>query len=392
MKCYVIPACIAASFIAGIATAETEECKPPESAVFTPVCDSLSYLKFETRYNTAVTFTPVGCSITDAQGGALALGIALASSRETIEFGPCVWEDFDFDLDLGDDSEGIINLITEGPADAFVSIEASAVFNSIISSIYRGSAEARATASKLSLATESYHKHVFGYNSVNKLKDGDGKICTTEVTGHAFSSGVETAFADADFSDGCTGLTGGLDVYIRTNFTPFCKMTISQQKDDPSESCPICSSSAGSINLAYSLDVNFIVGGARSVARQQGVIRFVSDGNSVSATDRLGMFSDPAFAPGPIDDGYGLNVENHLIPLNVPANATNIDVTQSRDAFEHDGDINGDGLFCGRDDAAMSALVGSTIGDGVYNPRGDFDLDGDIDAADRAAFEAIFPG
>ncbi len=374
MKRYVIPACIAASIIAGIAVAEEGDDCELLSINTRRACDTESYVKFDTAYSVTATFNPIGCSIINAHSGANVAGIAIASTRKTIETSLCVWEDFDFNLDKDEGSS--------------VSVEATSAIESTISSSYDGSAEANASESGVTLTTSGSHSHVFGYEHFTKdVSSEDFRII--EVIGHAFSSGTETAFAVGELSGGCTGLTGGLEVSMFARFSPFCEAITSSQKGD---SCPRCSIGSGSINLAYSLNLRFVVDGARSVAHQQGVIRLASDGNGAYSADQLGMFSDSAFAPGPIGDGYGLNVVNHLIPLNVPANATKINVTQSQDVFEHDGDINGDGLFCELDDAAMSALVGSTIGDGVYNPRGDFDLDGDIDAADRAAFEAIFPG
>lgn len=55
------------------------------------------------------------------------------------------------------------------------------------------------------------------------------------------------------------------------------------------------------------------------------------------------------------------------------------------------GDWNGDGVVDCDDYYGAPSVFSATICDPAYRVELDFDLDGDNDAADRAAFDALFP-
>lgn len=124
----------------------------------------------------------------------------------------------------------------------------------------------------------------------------------------------------------------------------------------------------------------------------QGVIAYYSDGSTV----RLGMYASPAYAPvattpsTPNTLEFSTSVDETFV-ITVPHDAVGLQDFVFSEAFEQfDGDMNGDGSVCWTDRKLFVDALGSTIGDGRYRARGDFDLDGDVDAADYAAYVAEF--
>lgn len=116
----------------------------------------------------------------------------------------------------------------------------------------------------------------------------------------------------------------------------------------------------------------------------QGVVAWDGSGNVI----RLGFFADAAFDPD--QDG---NIDVVDFPVSLPSvqNPGNISVTAHDDGFQkHDGDMTADQLVCWSDRIDFIARLGAAIGDLGYTPRGDFDLDGDIDSSDYQVFVATF--
>lgn len=116
----------------------------------------------------------------------------------------------------------------------------------------------------------------------------------------------------------------------------------------------------------------------------QAVFAEDADGNIT----RLGAFTDPAFDP--VDLGGGNMDIDGMITFEPQFDAIgieSIDGASIQDEFdEFDGDIDADTAVCWTDRELFAAILGSTIGDGNYNARADFDLDGSITTSDLALF------
>lgn len=105
-------------------------------------------------------------------------------------------------------------------------------------------------------------------------------------------------------------------------------------------------------------------------------------------TTRLGLFADAAFAS---DADGNFSANSFTVPVGgVITGLESVSTELKIDRFRvHDADIDGDGIHCWTDRVRMSRSIGTSISDAAYRARGDFDLDGDIDASDLNAFNAI---
>lgn len=115
--------------------------------------------------------------------------------------------------------------------------------------------------------------------------------------------------------------------------------------------------------------------------------------HSDGTTQSFGILDDPALAP--TTDADGNIFFNGTLSGSIPV------VTEDLDSFDDisildtflagTGDIDRDGITCWSDRAAFNDTFGTIFGDSNYNPRGDFDLDGDVDGTDLTAFNLLFP-
>jgi hypothetical protein len=120
----------------------------------------------------------------------------------------------------------------------------------------------------------------------------------------------------------------------------------------------------------------------------------VTDGLAPTA---LGVLADPGVSASLGTGTISVSGSGVAVPVTLDlSDVTEFQITTDTQAFcLHDGDINGDGSnayskvdWCDR--KLMVSLIGKTISDAEYNPRADFDLDGDIDSTDYAAFLVQF--
>ena len=126
-----------------------------------------------------------------------------------------------------------------------------------------------------------------------------------------------------------------------------------------------------------------------SFDRNQGLFAIFEDGTYT----RLGFFDESEFEPEARSDGFDVDSGDVTIPFSLPGSGPlTATLTLVEDHFTNfDGNMNPatDDDVCWTDRVIMRAALGAAIGDEDYNPRGDFDLDGDIDTSDLGAFNAI---
>lgn len=116
--------------------------------------------------------------------------------------------------------------------------------------------------------------------------------------------------------------------------------------------------------------------------RTQGAIITKPDGTYVL----LGALNTPGVNPTTGSGSFTMDFE-------ATGGVTSVDVEQFIEHFEEDdiltGDVDNNGDVCGDDRVAFMAAFGSSIGDINYTIRADFDLDGDVDAADLTHLNGI---
>lgn len=111
---------------------------------------------------------------------------------------------------------------------------------------------------------------------------------------------------------------------------------------------------------------------------------------------RLGFFEDAEFDGGWAGDTFSGSVAGFALPTSIDLeNAVSVVVTGTAESFsEQNGDLTPTGeetdVICWADRYLFAQAYGSSFGDELYNPRADFDLDGDIDSDDYAEYLAIF--
>jgi hypothetical protein len=160
---------------------------------------------------------------------------------------------------------------------------------------------------------------------------------------------------------------------------------------NPSINLPVfaCSTPDPSLILPLMAFMNIkivmIVSGVPTTAYLQGVMGADPTGNPF----RLGFFTDSTFAQ---DAFANVDVATYTVPLpSLPTDISRIEVYVDSDHFQSfDGDLDNDGNVCWTDRRLALACVGSSIGSAAYNARADFDLDGDVDQTDFAAFHVVF--
>lgn len=102
----------------------------------------------------------------------------------------------------------------------------------------------------------------------------------------------------------------------------------------------------------------------------------------------LGIFQDQGFV-----SSFGANKHTVVGQATVSFTASENEVAITEvweDYTVASGDVNGDGDITHCDEVLINTLVGSVLGDSTYNPRGDFDIDGDIDSNDIAIAQSIY--
>jgi len=155
----------------------------------------------------------------------------------------------------------------------------------------------------------------------------------------------------------------------------------------------------GSGNLHFGFSVHYIVhtlqvtpavGTPYALPAHQGVI-----GRDPTGVVRLGVYTDSHFDPSGSSDGPINGSVSIGIPISEAGDFT-LDEQFQTDSFVFDCDIDRDGDVDNDDLLMFVSLLGTSIGDGVYNPRADFNLDGSVDAADgllmRSLLTTVAPG
>ncbi len=132
------------------------------------------------------------------------------------------------------------------------------------------------------------------------------------------------------------------------------------------------------IGAYYRFSVDGVTGAAGLLAVKPG-LQYI----------RLGIFADPAFTELLAGNSSTLN---GTVAFQFSSQAGGeLLLDESWMSYSTAiGDVNGDGYitFCDRD--LLLPMNGAVIGDSVYDPRGDMDVDGDIDADDLARAEIEF--
>ncbi|HYE62709.1 MAG TPA: hypothetical protein VD997_11995 [Phycisphaerales bacterium] len=117
-----------------------------------------------------------------------------------------------------------------------------------------------------------------------------------------------------------------------------------------------------------------------------GVIAVMPDGT----LRRLGICTDSDFDPTEPTPGEFEIPGEHEIVTNVPSGTNGVTFEYQRVSFgAFTGDVNGDEYVCWSDLALLGAAVGAEIGEPSYDPRMDFDLDGEIEWSDYEALLAL---
>lgn len=210
-------------------------------------------------------------------------------------------------------------------------------------------------------------------------------VCCAPLGGRSFGFEFGTAFASTArsyaFSAGCTVTYNRERSYSNSfGFDTF----------------EFCTESGGRTTNPELLRVDFVsdvvtsspvLGSTPTQDVSQGVYAVYTDGSVV----RLGLYQNAAFDPVP--NGNGFSVSGTVNDTLVLSGVTAIDFATTRDVFSaFDGNVDGDpeGRLCYADVFAMRTALGSSIGMASYIARADIDLDGDVDVADAAAFQALF--
>lgn len=136
--------------------------------------------------------------------------------------------------------------------------------------------------------------------------------------------------------------------------------------------------------------VSETVQGSGSPTTRQGLYVFPSGDD---APIPLGFFTGVEAEIKPTKDGYTLDLSSEFEP-SVTHSGT-VTYTFKYDLIGgFDGNMNPeadgtDQIVCYTDRAILYGLLGTSLGNASYNPRGDLDQDGDIDAADLAIFNTL---
>lgn len=132
--------------------------------------------------------------------------------------------------------------------------------------------------------------------------------------------------------------------------------------------------------VARRLDTGAIVGSATGTyARRED-----------ASVVRLGACANQAFDA--VEDPQDhFTVDGTLnIPVTISSNTPGISLEVIQHSFGlFDGDMDGDGQVCWNDRILFYAAYGSSLGGPAYSPRGDFDIDGDIDVSDWVAYNSV---
>lgn len=125
---------------------------------------------------------------------------------------------------------------------------------------------------------------------------------------------------------------------------------------------------------------------AEPLASTQGMLVIWSDGT----VDQHGFYADEAFELSSSGDGLSGEYTVELVGEG-ESNPTKVSVDSIEESFGKIGNVDGDypEQICWSDRLALLALPHADIGQFGYRARGDIDLDGDVDADDYVAFNAL---
>lgn len=128
-----------------------------------------------------------------------------------------------------------------------------------------------------------------------------------------------------------------------------------------------------------------ISGGGSQTVTTQGLIGQIFDGTTVQHVC-LGSISE--YEPECPSSG-DFTIEHESPEFDVDSVDMSVEVLSFH---AYDGDLNSDGMLCADDRAILLSLISQSaaIGSPLYDPRADFDLDGDIDNDDLTGFDGIF--
>ncbi len=111
--------------------------------------------------------------------------------------------------------------------------------------------------------------------------------------------------------------------------------------------------------------------------------------DEVDGLTQFGAFADPALVVTSAASSLAI-AGTVSVSTSVPKSAS-ASIADLWDTFTYAyADVDGNGFFTRCDHTLINTLVGSQVGDGVYDPRGDLDLDGDIDSSDVTLLEDEF--
>jgi hypothetical protein len=113
---------------------------------------------------------------------------------------------------------------------------------------------------------------------------------------------------------------------------------------------------------------------------RQGLLAVGSQGSLV----RHGLFADSEFDPA-WSGGDAFEIAGTVSPtanLGTFTGSVTISESSRSETFSDFGDMDRDGVLCRSDLLVLASFGTTSIGDGVYDARGDIDLDGDTDATD----------
>lgn len=223
-------------------------------------------------------------------------------------------------------------------------------------------------------------------------------VCTKGNYFATGSKGVESAFGIGGFVVSTriapvdpnlpVGITGG--VWLDGSATkvsldspyepPCCDQDPWNNVYPPVPSCP--AAHVAVVVSSYKITLTGHLPTGQETAIHQGVYA-VHENDTRS---RLGFFTDAGFDDGDPNDNTYFSVDDHYFPLVLSAAPSTVDVSVDADTFVFDGDVDADGMVCKTDREMLAAVNGSTIGDGLYVARADFNLDGSVTAADFTIF------
>lgn len=126
------------------------------------------------------------------------------------------------------------------------------------------------------------------------------------------------------------------------------------------------------------------------------VVRGIHALDSGLTRTRLGFFSHPAFDGQENEESFTATVVGFVLPVTLDLeHAVRVQISGTVECFsEFNGQLtpssDTSNAVCWSDRVLFATSFGSTFNDMVYNPRADFDLDGDVDSEDYSAFLEIF--